>query len=301
MTPWLIPALMVAGGLLGRSTAKPKVEKETIKQEPMYTPEQKSAMSMLLNVARSGKYGDFTFGEPYTGKMGEYGMTPTETAGQNRLLSLVGKDVTMPDLYGAGAGEIKSLLGTGKYDPYSEKGVFSGFKRNVLKEAHEAQGRLAQTKAITGSLYSRDFGRQSRKLQEETGQQLSDKLAELYDTFAQRKLSGSQLALTAGLDEARTKEAMETGRIRLSQQFGGLDRVLKDKEAKDVYEAWLRQREERVKPLVYAGGVAGASVPYSAKEMPVTTVTPSPWQNFFDTVTGVGSNLLGMYMYKNVF
>ena len=264
---------------------------ETIKQEPMLTPEQQAAMGMLTEFAKTGKWGQtgFKAGQAYEGKLGEYDMTEIEKLGQNKLLELVAG--TMPEMFQLGKGEIKDLLATDKYDPHSKTGVYGGFKKDVLREAQEASDQLKRQMSITGDTYSTANIQEHGKLAERTHDTLSNKLAELYDTYAQRRLAGAQTAAQMGIQE----EGMTTGRIGLSQSLGALGRVLKDAQAKDKYKDWLRGRAEWGEAISAAKSVMGTNVPYGVKEL-TTPDSPSPFSQLLNTGLQIAGNIAGSYL-----
>ena len=213
----------------------------TLTQEPMLTPEQKKAMSMLSNYAKTGQWGGGAYqaGEDYDGKLGEFQMTDTEKSGQDMLTKLM-NTAGIGEMFDLGKTEIKDLLATDKYDPYSKTGVYGGYKKNVLREEQESSDRLKRDLAVTGDLYSTNTGKEMGLLKERSQDQLSSKLAELYDVYGQRKLQGAETAAQMGIQEQQS----EVGKIGLSQSLGSLDRLLKDAEAKTKYADWIRGREE---------------------------------------------------------
>lgn len=305
---WAIPAAMIVSSLLGTMLDKKKsAGTTTVTQEPLMTPQQQSAMNMLLKYGKTGRWGDFKAGEAYPDKLGEYGMTGAETQGQDVLSSLLGKDTTIDyDKLGLGQEELKKLYAGDVYDPYSEKGLYKGFKRNVLKEAEEATDRLKQGAAYTGNLYSRDVVTRAGDIQEEAQASLQDKMAELYDVNVGRRFAGIPMALQAdrqAFDISRGKAVTEQGlgleKVQASQQFGDLSRVLADIEAKEKYGEWLRGRKE-------VGGQIGATervsqgTEWGAKNLTIpNTAEPSAWSGVLNMLMKVGTSSLGQYLAKN--
>lgn len=311
---WMIPTAMIASSLiptlLNKGGSK-KLPATTVTQEPMMTKEQQDAMNMLLSYGKTGKWGgtDYTPGEQYTGKMGEYGMTGAETKGQELLSSLLGKGTEIGyDKLGLGQEELKKLYAGDVYDPYSETGLYKGFKRNVLKEASEAQDRLKRGAAYTGDLYSRDVVKRAGDIEEEAQASLQDKMAELYDVHAGRRFAGIPMALQAdkqAFDIERGKAATEQGlglqSIQASQQFGDLSRVLADIEAKEKYGEWIRGRkevgDERTQQMGATKTVAGGTQ-WGAKNLTLPETyynEPSPWSEVLNQLMKVGAEGLGKY------
>jgi len=265
-----------------------KSKENTVTQEEMLTPEQKQAMSMLMDFAKTGKFGNFQAGQEYTGKLGDYDMSELEKTGQSKLLSLLTGG--MPDIYNQGRDEISKLLTTDKYDPYAKGGVYEGYKKNVLRERDESTDALKRDMAVTGGLYSTATGKEAGLLGERATGQLNDKLAQLYDVFAQRKLAGAETAANMGLQE----ENVAQNRIAASQQYGQLQRMLADAQAKDKYADWTRARSEYGDTIDAAKTVLGKQVPYGVKS--ITTKEPSPFSNLLNTGLNLAGNYFGSYL-----
>jgi len=271
-----------------------KKEGTTINQEEMLTPEQKQAMGLLTNFAKTGKFGDFQAGEKYEGKLGDFDMTGIESLGQNKLMELVSGKI--PEMFELGKGEIKNLLTTDKYDPYAKGGVYGGFKKDTMREAGEVSDMMKRQMSITGDTFSTANIKEHGKLAERTHDTLNNKLAELYDTFAQRKLAGAETAASMGGQE----EAIKTGRIGLSQSSGALGRLLKDAEAKTKYQDWLRGRSEWGGAIDSAKSVMGANVQYGVKSM-TTPDSPSPFSNLLNQGLQIAGNIAGSYFGAKAF
>lgn len=223
-------------------------EKKKVTQEPLYTKEQKSALESLLGYARSGKYGGYTAGQEYGDPLGAYDVSALEKLGGE---------------------EYRKLLSTDTYDPYSEKGVYKGFKRGVLREEQEASDRLMRDMAVTGGLYSKETGKQRGLLGERAMEQLTGKQAELYDIYGQRKLAGAEKAF----------------------QYGGLERELESARSRDKYTDWLRGRQEKLGQIDALAKVAQTSIPWGAKEMEYTEA--SGLEKLFGSVLGFGTAYFG--------
>lgn len=196
-------------------------------------PEQLEAMRGLLDFAKSGDIG-------YGGNLGYYTPTDAEQTGQNKLLALL--QGGLPSTFNLGKDQLNALFSTDKFDPYSEKGTFAGFKENVLKEGREASDRLKHNAAFAGNLYSTDTIKNLGKVEENVSGQLNNRLAELYDTYTNRQIGAIPLAFSAG----QAEEGLNLGRIGASQQYGGLDRILQDEEFRRMYEEFVRGQGTRV-------------------------------------------------------
>jgi len=260
----------------------------TINQEAMQTDEQKQMMGLLSSFASTGKFGDFQAGEDYKGKLGDFDMTELEGIGQNKLKELVSGQ--MPEMLQLGQNEIKDLLATDKYDPYAKGGVYSGFKKDTMRAADESSDMLKRQMSITGDTFSTANIQEHGKLAERTHDTMNNKLAQLYDTFAQRKLAGAETAARMGGQE----EAIKTGRIGMSQSLGSLGRLLKDAEAKSQHQEWVRSRSEWGEVINAAKSVMGTSVPYGVKSM-TTPDSPSPFSNLLNAGLQIAGTAVGAY------
>lgn len=306
----LIPAAMIASSVIPALLNKNKSSEgasSMTTQQPLLTPEQQEAMNMLLNYSKTGQWGgsDYKPGESYTGKLGEYGMTGAEQTGQNILSSLLGKDTNIAyDKLGLGESELKKLYASDVYDPYSETGLYKGFKRNVLKEASEATDRLKRDAAYAGNLYSRDVVNRMGDVQEEAQASLQDKMAEMYDTYTGRKLSLIPTALSADKQaydiasgKAVTEQGLGLNQIQASQQFGNLSRMLADLEAKEKYAEWIRGRKEVGDELTSRIGAAGSVLGRTGTVQTSTDAAAeeSPWSGVLNALMQVGAYGLGKY------
>lgn len=241
---------------------RPKTQ--TIEQEEMLSDEQKQMQKLLADYASTGKWGDtgFQAGEAYP-EIDEladvYETTDIEDVSQGKLLDMIGS--SMPDIWEQGKGEISDLLSTDKYDPYAKGGVYGGFEREVLKASDEAQDRLKQNQAVLGSLRSRATTEAMSGLEEETHATLSNKLAELYQDYANKRISGAKTAGEMGVLE----QSMEQDKIKLAQEYGGLQRTLAEARAKTKFAEWSRQREDWTSTMDAAKNVWGRNVDYGMK------------------------------------
>ncbi len=284
----LVAAGITAAGLLGNMSGNGS---QKVNQEPMLTEEQKRMLRLLSGVAETGKYNGMTLGEGYGGSLGNYGMTGMETTGQNKLMGLLNNGaIGTSGLYGMGTSELKNMLTTNKFDPFNEKGVYAGYKKNVMKELGENTDILKRNAAVGGNLYSRDTVNRAGDLVETGQDQLNNKLAELYDRFVDRKTGAMTTALNAGMGE----ESANMARIGASQQYGQLQRNLENQEAQNKYNEWERARKEKLSGLQYGQSVMGTNANFQPTEYPTT----SPWSQFFNTAIGIGSEGLGKYLYS---
>jgi len=265
---------------------------ETVNQEPLRTNEQNKMEKLLADFARTGKFGDFKAGESFKGDLGSFTPTTIEKQGQSQLMDLI--QGGMPELFKLGSDEFKKLLTTDKFDPYSETGVYKGFKTGVLREGQEASDMLKRNLAVTGDTFSTAQVKEQGDLSQRTHETLSNKMAELFQDFSDKKLRGAEVAAGLGLQE----EGVKSGRIGLSQTFGSLERLLKDSEAKAKYGDWLRARTEHQQTIESAKSVLGTEARYGIKSA-TGSDTPSPYSQLLNTGLGIASDTVGAYLTSN--
>ena len=229
--------------------------------EQMLSPEQKKAMNMLSTFSSTGKFGDYKAGEAYGGKLGDYDLRGLEKAGIGGISDL--QKAGTSEITQLGVQEIVDLLKTDKFDPYAKGGIYSGFKRNVLREQGEQSDKLRQLSALTGTLRSTGYEKEEGLLGERTSGQLTDKLAQLYDTFAQRKLAGAETAVGMGAEQQRQTLEREQAAIGA----GSLERLLEDARAKEMYSDWLRKRGEMEGQINTASSLLSKNIPYGMKSI----------------------------------
>lgn len=232
---------------------------KTITQEAMQTDEQKQAMKMLADFASTGKFGNYQAGDAYGGSLGDYEMTDATKLGQSQLIEML--KGALPEAFTMGQNEFKNVLATDKYDPNAEGGVYSGFKRNVMRESQDAKDALQRDLAITGDMYSSDRAKQLGILGERTSNSLQDKLAELYDQYANRRLGAADKLGQMGIQE----EGLKQNRINLASTIGDIQRQLNDQKAKSLYADWNRARGEQQSQIDAAKTLFQKDVPYGIK------------------------------------
>lgn len=238
-----------------------KKKGQTITQEAMQTDEQKAAMKMLNDFAQTGKFGNYQAGDAYGGSLGDYQMTDATQLGQSQLMDMLKS--AMPEAFTMGQNEFKNVLATDKYDPNAENGVYSGFKRNVMRESQDAKDALQRDLALTGDMYSSDRAKQLGILGERTSNSLQDKLAELYDQYANRRLSAASQLGQMGAQE----ESIKQNRINLASTIGDMQRQLNDQKAKAQYADWSRARGEQQSQIDAAKTLFQKDVPYGIKSI----------------------------------
>lgn len=298
MGGWLLPAALVASSAIS-TLGKKKIKPQTVEQGPMYTPEQQEALKRMLGFAMTGTHGKYTAGEGYKGPLGSYEMTDLEKSGQSALADLMGKTIGTQG-FGTGMGfeQLGKLFSGEKFDPYSEKGVYSGFKKQTQRELQEAQDRLHRGMAVTGDLYSTATAKESGLLQERGQDILTNKLAELYQDYSNKQigaipwaLSAEQAAKEGGMREQALGEDIAMGRIGASQQYGATQRLLEDARLKGLYSEWSRAHEESKEPLRALESIYGSSPNWGSKSMTAPGYTAeSPWAQVLNNALKLGTS-----------
>ncbi len=257
--PLAITAASAVGSFLGSKKGS------TVQQKPLRTGPQAESEQILLDFAKSGKFGDFEVGgklkgftpgaalEGFTPGAPLEGFTPGERFG-----GPLG-DFDPTDIEGLGLGKLRGLLQGGlpeslsqaqqtagafqsgdRFDPFSETGEFAPFKATVEKNLAEAKDRLKQNAAFQGNLFSSDLVGQLGELEQEGQGQLTGKLAQLFSEFTGRKLDAARL----GGDLGAAEEAISQGRIGTASSVGSLTRLLGGQESQAELTEFLRQRGE---------------------------------------------------------
>lgn len=257
----------------------------TVSQEPLLTPEQQAAQTMMMDFAKTGKYGGYTAGEGYGGSLGDFNMTGTEGLAQGKLNELLSS--TLPDIYSQGENTLSDFMTTEKYNPMANGGVYDAYKGTVDRQIRDAESATKRSAAFGRNLYSSDTVRKLGDVQAKGQEALSSKLADMYQTYVGQKLQAAPMALQAG----QGREAINQSRISAGYQYGGLQRTLANQEANAKYQEWMRQRQDMLTPLSSASAVMGTPVNWSVKDMPTGTST---FENILNLIGKVGPSIGAM-------
>jgi len=235
----------------------------TVTQEAMVTPEQQAAINAMLAYGKTGDLEGST-APSYTGSLGSYNMTPTETSATGSLNSML--SAGLPKLMSMGNDTLKSLLAGNQFDPNAAGGIYSGFKKQTLREQQNAQDAMNRASGVQGNLYSTSRANQVNTLNQATNDTLTNKLAELNDTYAQRKLAAVPLAFQS----AQQEQNMGLQKIGAGFQYGGLQRILDDQALKNKYNAWLANQtatQAKVQSMLGSLGQVGQGVQWGNKSV----------------------------------
>lgn len=273
----------IGGGMIGSQLISSFAGGDDIEQQALETPEQKAARQKLMGFADTGTFGKYKTGEQYPGVLGNYSATPLEMQGQGRLASLLSSG--LPEIYGLGQNTIKDFLASDKFDPYAKGGVYQGFKDETAKNVLDTTNAVKRNAAFSKNLYSRDTINKIGDVQEAGTKQLTNKLAELYQGYTNQKLSLIPQALNAGINE----QNMNLNLVGASQQYGPLQRILADTQAKEGYSDWLRQRGELKEPINSLTSIAGMNSNFGIPSIP----TANPWAQTLGNLTQLGAYYFG--------
>jgi len=273
VAPLVVPAIMAGASIAGSLLSKGKKQK---------IPSQVTdAWDQLIKYGNTGKLGNYQAGADYGGPLGNFDMTGVEQQGKSKLEELLASG--NPDMFNAGTGELNKILTTDTYNPYSDTGLYNGFAQSVDRATREGTQGLKRASAFSGNLYSKDLVKRMGDLQEQGQQQKSNRLAELYDAFVQRRLSAAPMAIQAG----QAQESMNQGRIASAYQYGGLERTLADNQAKMSYADFLRKQQEQQGQIGALQSVAGG--------YPSPTYNASPFEGVLSMLGTVGAQGIANY------
>jgi hypothetical protein len=261
-----------------------------VTQTPLETPEQGQARKSLLSFADTGKYGNFTAGEAYGGSLGNFNLTQPEQTGLSNLNSLTSSG--LPESYTLGQDEIAKFLGGTSYDPLDPNGLYANYKKTAESNAVDSRASLKRDLSFNKNLSGSDTVNQFGDLERRNTQDINNTLAQIYDTYIQRRLSAIPLALQAGQGE----EAIKQGRISSAFQYGGLERSLQNLEADKQYQEFIRQRGEKQLPLQALQAVVGSNSNFGVANASIPQT--SPWAALSTSLSQAGGYGLGQYFAK---
>jgi hypothetical protein len=202
--------------------------------DPMsaYTPQQRQAIEALMSLASTGTGGGITLGEAYGGDLGYYQQTPGELQSLEGLQGLIsGGDIT-------GARDVYSRMAGNIFNPDDPSSGYAAFSRALAKAGGESQDVLNREAARTGGVFGSGRGRDTASLQADLANQRGSYLAQLFSQGENRAMQGAQgLQSLVGTQQNLFEQ--------LASQ-SAVERLLKDKQAKDQYTEFGRQREEQL-------------------------------------------------------
>lgn len=293
----IIPAVASIAGSLITSNAMKKASAggQSVSQQPLQTPEQAEARKMLLNYYK--QYGgQYHPGEKYEGKLGEYRMTDLEAQGLGSFANLLQNSSTYQPQELYGMSHLKDLMEGDRFDPYNKKGEYGQFLQRLKYDEEQAKDELRRDLAAHGQYFSSGAANAYTDLAKHNELARQGKLSELYDKYTNRKIRAIPWALEASLNKqqldaqgAQQNFQNQFQTAQASQTYGGLQRMLMDLQAKDMYADWKRQHEEKGQTLNSLNAVLGSSPGWGVKDFSIPgAYNPSPWADVLNKVTEFG-------------
>jgi len=278
----MVAPLVVAAGITAAGgIASSLLGKKNKTQEP---PEIVAARNLLLDYARTGKFGNFTAGEQVPLGYGDYTPTGVEQQGQSALQGLLQGGI--PDQFKMGDAALMDYL---KTNPTDVSAQFDPFKQQVERQIGESNQALKRTSAFGNTLYSTDTIKGLGDIQARGNETLTAELARLTNASLDRRLQAIPLAYQSG----EAQQNVLQNQISASQQYGGLTRQLNDAQIKARDAELLRRRQELQLPITAAGAVLGGpSQP---------TIEQSPYAALLGTVGQIGGQYVGNELFLNQY
>lgn len=270
-------ASFAAGGPLGYGLYKAASGggNTDVAQVPLETPEQKAAREGLLSFASTGTFGNYTAGTPYTGSLGDFGMTAVEKAAQGALNTrTAGQD------YGSLA--LKDLITTDKYNPLNQEGLYQSLGGTIDRTTRDASDAFKRSAAFGGNLYSTDTVRNLGQIQERGAESKAATLASLYDNYIGRKTGAIPQAIAA-----------QDSAIGQAYQYGGLPRTLETAKDQAAYTEFQRQRQEQQQQVTALSSVAGTPSNFGVPSVSVPNA--NPWLDVMNLLASFGGKAAGAY------
>lgn len=239
----------------------------------LYTPEQRQAIQALMSLASTGSGGGINLGKAYGGDLGFYQQTPGELQALSGLQGLVnGQDIT-------GARDVYSRMAGNTFNQDDPSSGYAAFSRALAKAGGESQDALNRQAAISGGVFGSGRGRDTASLQADLANQRGSFLANLFNQGENRALQGAQ-----GL------QSLVGTQQNLFQQLASqaeIERLLKDKQAKDRYTDFNRQQQENMTRI----GLMQDQ--WQNPMAPITTKSPSGFSQLASTVLNSAGQALG--------
>lgn len=250
--------------------------KESVTQVPLRTPEQEAAQKGLLDFAKTGTYGGYTAGTPYTGSLGDFGLSSLEGAGLNVLDERLTQG-------GAGENFLNRLISTDEFDPLKEGGAYDALQGRIDRSIREASDAAKRNAGFAGSLYSTDTIRKLGDVQAKGVETKAATLASLYDNYMGRKTAA-----------APTFSNIRRQNVSDAFAYGGVPRNLRTAEAQAKYGEFQRQQGEKATQVNALTSLAGMNTPYGVPT--VSVPKNNPWMNVMSLLSQFGGRAVGSYL-----
>jgi len=229
------------------------------------------ARERLFNFGDTGKLGDYTAGERYTGSFGDFNLSDAEKKANQLLLQRLGGEGDT----GLGMTALRELISTDKYNPLAAGGAYDPLRTQIDRATREASDAQKRSSAFSKNLYSTDTIQRLGDVEARGQETKASTLANLYDTYIGRKLSAIPL-----------EENISRGRLADAYSYGGLERGLNTAKDQANYADYLRARGEQKQRLsaletLGSGGGGGGGA------------EQDPWMDVLSLLGQFGGSYLG--------
>ncbi len=262
IAPIVLGSLISAGGSIAGSLLGGK--KKTQRQVPLEPPEISDARRTLLDIAKTGRFGDLElggalegidFGGDLTGftpgaelegfdagaglglSLGDFDVTDIERQGLTGIERILAGGGGQNPLLGTTRTALEDIIGGEDFDPSDS---FSGFQDRLDRELRERSSDLRRESGFTGNLFSTDTIEGLGDIQARGAEAGASELSRLENEARERRFR----ALPIALQQAELESGIELSGIEGALRFGGLERDLSDTEAIREFNEGLRQRGE---------------------------------------------------------
>jgi hypothetical protein len=279
----------ISGGPLGYGIYKAATSggSTDVSQIPLMDPAQAEARSGLLSFAKSGSYGGYTAGTPYTGSLGDFGVSALEQGGLNRIGA--NANAGPGENYTMGADVLKELLTTDKYNPLNNEGVYSGLSGTIDRATREASDALKRNAGYGGSLYSTSTIRNLGQVAARGAETKANTLANMYQQYVGQKLGGVNTALSYDQQQQASKQQQ----LQNEMTYGGLPRTLNTAKDQADYAEFQRQQQEKQGQVTALTNLAGSNVPFGVPNVSIPNA--NPWLDVMNLLAGFGGKVVGGY------
>ncbi len=257
-----------------------------VRQIPLETPEQTEARKGLLDFAKTGVYGNYTAGSPYTGSLGDFALSSLEQRGLNLADQRLGTAGTGGNL-ALSDSVISDLLGTDKYNPLAPGGAYDALAGGIDRATAQATAGAKRAAAFGGSLYSTDTIRNLGDVAAQGANTKATTMANLYQNYINSKLG----ATTTAYNNAATGDALQRGALSDAFTYGAVPRTLNTAADQAAYNEFQRQQQQKQGQISALTSAANNNVQYGVPD--VSVPQQNPWMNVMSLLAQFGGNYLG--------
>jgi len=165
--------------------------------------------------------------------------------------------------------------------------MFDPFKQQVERQVRDSNTALKRNAGFAGNLYSTNTIRSLGDIEARGNETLTAQLAALTNSALDRRLQAVPIAYAGGT----AQEDITQGRIAAANQFGGLERALKNAGIEQGNAETLRRRNESLMPLDALKTVAGTPANFGVPS--VETARQNPMLDLLTAVISAGGQYLG--------